>query len=253
VRPSPPFQDQFSDRSALYACARPDYPLELFAALAALTPGHGLAWDAGTGNGQAAVGLADHFTRVVATDASAAQLAEARTHDRITYRRAREGESGLPDGSTDLITAAQAAHWFDLDVFYREVLRVLRPGGVLALWCYGLCRITPEVDAVMDRFYRETIGRWWPPERRHVEAGYRALRFPFPELPFPPSEMLHQWTLTDLTAYVGTWSAVAECRRKGGPDPLPALMEDLRPFWGPPHERREVHWHLHGRLGRRQG
>ena len=244
------FTDQFSDRSPQYARARPDYPAALFSALATLSPGRELAWDAGTGNGQAAVGLARHFTRVLATDPSAAQLAEARAEPRISYRQARDGDSGLAGRSADLITVAQAAHWFDLDAFYQEALRVLRPGGVLALWCYGLCRITPEIDAVIERFYTETIGPWWPPERRHVEAGYHTLSFPLAESAFPQSDMQHRWTLTQLIDYVGTWSAVAANRNQGGTDPLPALTEALRPLWGRPDARRMIRWPLHGRLGR---
>jgi len=244
------FMDQFSERSLEYARARPGYPPALFSALAGLAPGGELAWDAGTGNGQAAIGLARHFIKVLATDASAAQLAEARADARVTYRQAREGESGLPSRSADLITVAQAAHWFDLDAFYVEAFQVLRPGGVLALWCYGLCQITPEIDAVMKRFYTKTLSPWWPPERRHVEAGYRTLSFPLPELSFPQAEMLHRWTLTEVIDYVGTWSAVAGYRKGRGADPLPPLAEDLRALWGEPDTRREVRWPLHGRIGR---
>jgi SAM-dependent methyltransferase len=244
------FKDQFSERSLEYARARPSYPPALFSSLATLAPGRELAWDAGTGNGQAAVGLARHFIKVLATDASAAQLAEARPDARVTYRQAREGESGLPGRSTDLITVAQAAHWFDLDAFYLEALQVLRPGGVLALWCYGLCHITPEIDTLMRRFYTETIGPWWPPERHHVEAGYRTLSFPLPELSFPQAETLHRWTMPELIDYVGTWSAVAGYRKGRGADPLPPLAEDLRLLWGEPGARREVRWPLHGRIGR---
>lgn len=247
------FRDLFSERATAYARARPVYPPALFSSLAVLAPGRELAWDVGTGNGQAARGLACHFRRVEATDASSSQLAEATPDPRITYRQAREANSGLPDRCVDLITVAQAAHWFTLDAFYAEALRVLRHGGVLALWCYGLCQITPEIDEVLDRFYAETIGPWWSPERRHVETGYRRLHFPLPELKFPECEMVHRWSLTNVIDYIGTWSAVGGYRRERGSDPLPQLAEELQPFWGPPAEPREVRWPLSGRLGRLEG
>jgi SAM-dependent methyltransferase len=247
------FRDLFSERADAYARARPVYPPALFSALAALAPGRDLAWDAGTGNGQAARGLACHFRRVLATDASRSQLAQVIPDSRITYREGREEDSGLPDRSADLITVAQAAHWFALDAFFAEARRVLRQGGVLALWCYGLCRIAPEIDAVIGRFYAETIGPWWSPERRHVETGYRSLPFPLPELTFPECEMVHRWSLTDLIDYISTWSAVAGYRKERGVDPLSPLREELRPLWGRPMEPREVRWQLNGRLGHLEG
>jgi SAM-dependent methyltransferase len=245
------FQDLFSGHASAYARARPVYPPELFSSLASLTPRRDLAWDVGTGNGQAARGLACHFSQVLATDASGSQLAEAIPDPRITYREAREADSGLPDRTADLIAVAQAAHWFDLDAFYREALRVLRPGGVLALWCYGLCQITPEIDAVVNRFYAETVGPWWSPERRHVEAGYRTFPFPLPETPFPDCEMVHEWGLAEFIDYIGTWSAVAGYRKARGSDPMPQLAEDLQALWSePPASPHKVRWKLSGRLGR---
>ena len=183
------FQDHFSQLAARYARARPTYPPALFTELARLTRDHASAWDCGTGNGQAAMGLAEHFRSVVATDPSEAQLSKARPDPRITYRLGGEASSGLPPGSVDLVTAAQAAHWFDLAAFYSEARRVLRPGGVIALWCYGLCHITPEVDALMAEFYQKTVGPYWPPERHHIDAAYRSLDFPFEEAPFPAVAM----------------------------------------------------------------
>ena len=70
--------DHFSAHAQNYARFRPTYPTELFAWLASQSPGHRLAWDCGTGNGQAALGLADHFVHVHATDLSPQQLAQAR-------------------------------------------------------------------------------------------------------------------------------------------------------------------------------
>jgi SAM-dependent methyltransferase len=244
------FRDHFSDRASEYARRRPDYPPALFAALAQLAPGRGLAWDAGTGNGQAARGLAGYFHRVLATDASRSQLAQALAHERVAYVQAAEDGSGLLDGSVDLVTVAQAAHWFDLDRFYAEVARVLRPGGVLALWGYGLCQIAPAIDSIVQSFYEQVVGQWWPPERRHVEERYRLLGFPLPETPFPAVTMVHSWTLTEFLGYVGTWSAVSGYRKGRGEDPVPALGDQLRRVWDDPKKSRDVRWALFGRIGR---
>lgn len=244
-----PFKDHFSDRAVDYARSRPSYPPELFAALAELSPGRASAWDCGTGNGQAACGLAEHFAAVLATDASAAQLAQAIRHPRITYRLAREGASDLPDRTADIVTAAQAVHWFDRPAFYREALRVLRPGGVLAIWCYGLCRVTSEVDAVLDRFYRVTIAPYWPADRAHVDAEYRTFSFPLPELSFPHAVMERSWTMAEFTAFLRTWSAVRNYSTAHARDPVTALEPELERAWGTPECVRRVRWPLAGRLG----
>lgn len=222
----------------------------MFEHLAHLAPGRGVAWDCGTGNGQAATGIAEHFDQVIATDPSAAQLAESFPHPRVTYRLGPEESSGLPDGSVDLVTAAQAAHWFDLAAFYREARRVLGPEGVVALWCYGLCRISPPIDGLLSVFYLETVGPYWPPERHHIDAAYRTLPFPFEQLPFPRLAMEHQWNLQELAAYLGTWSAVRGFRKNRGSDPLPPLVAALAAVWGAPDERRRVEWPLSVLAGR---
>jgi len=222
----------------------------LFEELGARSEGHALAWDCGTGNGQAAHGLIEHFDAVLATDPSAAQLAQAPVHPRITFRLAPEAASGLPPHSVDLVTAAQAAHWFDRNEFYKEVGRVLRPGGLVAIWCYALCRISPEIDRLMDDFYHETVGPYWPQERRHTADGYRSLDFPFDELPFPSLSMEHDWTLGHFGSYLRTWSAVARYSAARNLDPVVPLLKELAPFWGDPGRVRRVVWPLAGRMGR---
>lgn len=244
------FKDHFSARAPAYARARPVYPAPLFDELAALSPDLDLAWDAGTGNGQAAVGLASHFRRVHATDASPAQLAEAPAHSRIVFQCAPADRSGLQDRSASLVTVAQAAHWFDLTAFYAEALRVLKPGGVLALWCYGLCEIAPNIDRVVERFYRETVGPWWPAERAHIANGYASLPFPLPELSFPPVAMMHSWNLAQFLDFLGTWSAVSAFRKERGEDPVAPLGAALAPMWGVPDAVRTLRWPLRGRIGR---
>lgn len=243
------FQDHFSTQASGYAQARPTYPAALFTELARLAPGRALAWDAGAGNGQAALGLAAEFERVLATEPSEAQLAAAERHPRVTYERAAETAPMLADGSVDLVTVAQAAHWFDLPRFYAEVRRVLRPGGIVAIWTYGLCEITPEIVEVIERLYGDIVGSYWPPERIHPETGYRELFFDFDEFPFPRFAMELEWTGAAMAAYLRTWSAVARYRQAhGGEDPVALIEPELFARWG--DGLRRVRWPLGGRIAR---
>jgi SAM-dependent methyltransferase len=247
------FADHFSASAARYAAFRPRYPRELFDHLARLVPEHELAWDAGTGNGQAALALAEHFARVVATDASAEQIARAAPHPRVTYRVAREDESGLEARSVDLATVAQALHWFDVGCFRREVTRVLDPRGVIAAWCYGRTRLEAPFDAPFDRFYEQSVRRWWPQERSHVDTLYRELPFPFEELPAPTLTMSARMTLPELLGYVGTWSATARARKEAGLDLVEELRAALAPLWREQSERHEICWPMGIRIGRPRG
>ncbi|MCP4377042.1 MAG: class I SAM-dependent methyltransferase, partial [bacterium] len=206
------FKDHFSDQSGDYLRYRPSYPGALFAFLAEIPPMQHRAWDCATGSGQAAHGLSTHFERVIATDASAAQIDSAVPAANVHYRVAPAEASGLPDRSVDLVTVAQALHWLDLERFYGEVRRVLKPGGLLAVWSYNLLRTDPAIDAEVDAFYSHTVGPYWPPERRLVESGYRDLPFPFPELDTPPFAMTARWRLEQLLGYLGTWSATKRYR-----------------------------------------
>jgi SAM-dependent methyltransferase len=248
-----PFADHFSSMARDYAAARPTYPPALFDWLASVAPGRRSAWDCAAGNGQATLELARCFDAVTATDASAEQIGAAPAHPRVSYRVAPAEATGLPDGSVDLITVAQALHWLDVDAFYAEARRVLVPGGVLAVWCYGLQRLDdPIIDALLAHFYGEVVGPFWAPERRLVETGYRTLAFPFEELSPAPFEMAVDWSPAQLTAYIGTWSATARFRCERGYDPVAALAAELAPLWGSSDGRRRVRWPLSLRVGRRR-
>jgi SAM-dependent methyltransferase len=245
------FPDHFSGVAGAYAEHRPRYPDRLFAWLAEVALRRGLAWDCATGSGQAAVALADHFDRVIATDASEAQIAAAVPHPRVEYRVSPAESSGLAPASADLITVGQALHWFDRPAFYAEARRVLRPVGVLAAWTYGLSSLgDPAADAALSRFYSETVGPYWPSERALVDAGYRAMDFPFEEIEPPEIAMEAEWPLAGFLGYVGTWSAVTRFRAERGVDPVPQLAEALRPFWGDPRASRRIRWPLAIRAGR---
>ena len=250
MTPAERFKDHFSDVAAAYAAHRPSYPPGLGDFLARLAPARRLAWDAGCGSGQLSVLLAGEFERVVATDASPEQIAQAARHPNVEYRCGRAEASGLPERVADVATAAQAAHWFDLPAYYAEVRRVVRPGGVVALISYGVVTAGPDLDAVIQPFYREVLARYWPPERRHVDAGYRSLPFPFDELDAPPFEIRHDWRLEDLVGYVGTWSAVWALEQAAGPGPFATFRRELEARWGTPPAVRAVRWPLALRVGR---
>lgn len=243
------FKDYFSAQSVDYAKYRPSYPPELFAYLASIAPGRERAWDCATGNGQAAIGLAPFFERVVATDGSRAQLDQAIKDERISYQLATAESAEFEPHSIDLVTVAQALHWFDLPRFYEVVRRVLKPGGVLAAWCYNLLEISPELDQLINRFYAETVGPYWPPERRIIEEEYRSIEFPFAELEPPRFEVRARWTLMDLLGYFRSWSATQRFIAARGFDPVPAIGEELLPLWQRPDEQREIRWPLYLRTG----
>ena len=234
--------DHFSRQAPDYAKFRPGYPDALFDWLVAHTSGHDLVWDVGCGNGQAAAPLAARFGRIVATDLSAAQIAQATPHPQVEYRVTPCEASGLPDASCDLVTVAQAIHWFDFDAFYGEAKRVLKPGGLIAAWTYQLLRGEPAINAVIENFYADVLTPWWPPERRWVELGYAGMPFPFTVLPAPTFEIRLTWSLDELVKYVGTWSAVQRCLAETGIDPTCELVERLQPHWGDPAMRREIVW-----------
>jgi SAM-dependent methyltransferase len=244
------FPDHFSTTAASYADYRPSYPRELFEWLASIAPDRRIAWDCGTGSGQAALGLGEHFAQVVATDPSVAQLAHAVRHPAVSYVAMSAERSALADGSVSVVTVAQALHWFDQPTFYAEARRVLVAGGVLAVWSYGLLTLSDSVlDAVIRRFHGETVGPYWPPERRLVDEGYRALALPFAPVRPPDLTMEAEWTLEQLAGYLSTWSAVQRARSATGADPVAGVVAELRADWGPERAARRVEWPLTLRVG----
>ncbi len=244
------FADHFSGVSAAYATFRPRYPDTLFDFLAGAAPARDVAWDSGTGNGQAASGLAHHFDHVIATDASASQIEHATPHPRIEYRVAPAEASGLENRSVDLVTAAQALHWFDRPRFWAEARRVLRPGGVIAIWTYVLLEIEPRIDAIVRRFYSGSVGPYWPPERRITEERYRTVEFPFDEFTAPDFVIEQRVTLEDVAGYIRTWSATRAFIKHHRLDPVDALVRELAPAWGAPQQSRLARWPVAMRIGR---
>jgi SAM-dependent methyltransferase len=244
------FPDHFSAQAADYGRYRPTYPVPLFEWLASAAPARRLVWDCATGNGQAAIGLAPHFESVLATDASENQLSHAAQHPRIAYRLAQAEASGLPDGCADLVTVAQALHWFHFDSFYEEVRRVLAPGGVFAAWTYVLFSVEPRFDVIVRRLWSDTLKDDWPPERRYVDEEYRTLPFPFEPIAAPPFLMEAWWSLEEVVGYLRTWSAIRRFVARVGHDPLEVVSDEMMRAWGDPEEKRLMRWPLILKVGR---
>ena len=234
-----------------YPCARPAYPPALFGHLASLCPASDLAWDCGTGTGQAAVPLAECFDRVVATDAQPGQLSRAEPHPRVVYARAKAERAPLPAASVDLVAVAQALHWFDRPAFYAEADRALRPGGLLAAWCFFLPTVAPGVDAVVARLYHEVLKDDWPPEVREVEDGYARVRLPFDPMPPTRFEMVARWELDRFALHLGTWSAAERHEARTNRHPIQLARGDLEAAWGEPGATREVRWEIVLRAARK--
>jgi ubiquinone/menaquinone biosynthesis C-methylase UbiE len=243
------FKDHFSSIAASYADFRPVYQPALADLLAERTPKHDLALDCGCGSGQLSLLLAEHFKKVIATDASAAQVAAATQHPKVTYKVAPAEDSGLPDQCADLVVAAQAAHWFDLPRFWREVDRVAKPGALAALVGYGLMSVDQAVDAIIVPYHNETLKPYWPAERWLVVAGYDHVKLPYKEVAAPPLAMTADWSLDQLVGYLTTWSGLKAAER-AGQNLLPAVAERLAAVWGDPTSPRTVRWPLFLRLGR---
>lgn len=227
------FNDHFSRVSESYARHRPRYPPALFEWLSRMVGRRVLAWDCATGSGQAALGLAEHFERVVATDASEGQLRHALPHPNIEYTHADAGASGLPDDGVDLVTCAQAVHWLPRDAFFAEARRVLRGDGLIAVWGYHIPFVgDASIDRAIRHFHDEVVGPYWPPERRLVIDRFATLEFPFDEVAIPEFEMACIWTLDDFARYLGTQSATDRYRRaRDGHDPVPAFVGQVADAW----------------------
>lgn len=242
------FKDHFSTQSQAYSKYRPTYPGELFSYLAENSPRKDRVWDCACGTGQGARALAKHFSHVTATDASAAQIGNAQGPENVTYLVRPAENSGLAGTSCDLVTVAQALHWFSCDEFYAEVRRVLKPDGLVAIWSYAVTSVTPQVDAVVHELYEDIIGPYWPQERIHIEEGYKNLPFPFEEITPPHFDMALDWDLDQLLGYFSSWSAVERYKADKGHDPVALVSDRLKNAWG--EGRKQVKWPLKLRLGR---
>lgn len=248
---TPTFSDHFSTVAARYADFRPHYPAALFDYLARLVPKDSSVWDCACGNGQATSDLAARFLKVFATDGSREQIASATPHANVEYRVAVAEQSGLPNHSVQLLTIAQALHWFDLPRFYSEARRVVAPGGIIAAWAYGIDEVEGDaVNQIVQDFYFNIVGPYWPPERKIVEDGYRSISFPFDQIAPPAFHMQTLWNLQQLLGYFSTWSATNRFIKSTGQNPLPPLAKVLEKVWTDPASPKIVTWPLSLRIGR---
>ncbi len=242
------FKDHFSKQSEDYTRFRPIYPQSLYAWLASITQNHHHVWDCATGNGQAAVALANYFDKVAASDASENQILHAKQHPKVRYFTAPAERSGLEESSMDMISVAQAFHWFQFEAFFSEARRVLKPGGILAIWAYGFLTIDKAVDNAVNSLYKGALESHWPPERRYIEEEYATIPFPFQELQTPDFFMEAQWSQADLTGYLRTWSAVVRYKEEHGSDPVDAVEAQIKDIWGN-EVHRSVRWPIYLRVG----
>lgn len=245
-----PARNWFDEGGRAYARFRPEYPCQLAAWLASIAPETDVAVDVGCGNGQLTQLLAPYFGHVIGLDPSADQIANVVPNERIDYRCAPAEQLPVADASASLITAAQAAHWFDLPAFYREVRRIGRRGAVVALISYGVLRTEPELASRFRQFYSDEIGPYWPPERKLVDSGYATIDFPFKEFAAPAMEITLEWRLSEFLGYLLTWSAVRSAKEAGHEELLVKFANDIALLWGEPDLKRTVSWPINMRIGR---
>lgn len=225
-------KDNFSHDPSGYATYRPSYPDTIFLELQKLISSTTSAWDVGTGNGQVAIKLSDFMDQVEATDISPAQIAQAALSPKINYSVQPAEKPNFDDNTFDLITIGQAIHWFDFDKFYKEVKRVAKDQAIIAAIGYGLIKIDPLVDKVINNFYREILNGYWDTERRYIDEDYRTLPFPFEELSIPHIAFKVEWTLDHLLGFLNTWSALKHYQTKNHTNPLKDIHSDLQIAWG---------------------
>ena len=240
-------KDLFSEHASDYAAFRPDYPMELYEFIFNQVQRFDFAWDCGTGNGQAAKILSVRFEKVFATDISDRQMEMAIQASNIFYSVSKAEETIFPDNQFDLITVAQAVHWFDLKKFYSEVLRTAKPNSVVAIWGYGLLRIEPQMDLAIDHFYKNVIGPYWDAERILIDHAYSTLEFPFEEVIVPKFTFVKKWDAHQLEGYLTTWSAVQKFIKKNSSNPVLELMETLK--GGFEGSVRDINFPLFSRVG----
>lgn len=242
-------KDNFSNHAADYAKYRPTYPQELYDYLFGIVQQKSRVWDIATGNGQVAVELSKAFDEVLATDLSAKQLAEAPKIENITYWVQTAEESFNIEEQFDLITVAQAIHWFDFKAFYKQVKTHLKPNGIFAVIGYSVLKTSGELNAIIQHFYKNITDSYWDPERKYLDEHYKSIPFPFEELKTTKLEMPIYWTAEDLLNYLNTWSAVKHYEKANGSNPLSLIQEDVHKHWGA-KEQREFNFPLLLRVGK---
>lgn len=242
-------KDRFSTQANLYAAFRPTYPAALFDYILPLAPALNVAWDVATGNGQSAFMLSPKFKKIIATDISKKQIENATLANNILYKVEPAEQTSLDSNSVNLITVAQALHWFDTEKFYAEVNRVATPHAIIVVWTYNLPYIDAEINKIVQDFHFNTLKDYWDPERKHVINNYADIPFPFEQIPVPEFYIDTHWVPAQLAGYLKTWSGLQKYMAAGKPDPMEEIMKNISRFW-PEHEERSVRFPLHVKIGR---
>lgn len=238
------FKDHFSNQSLSYRDFRPSYPKELFDFIFELISEHVLAWDCACGSGQASSDIAKGFKQVIASDASQKQLEQASGSANVSFECFPAEKSPFENQSVDLITVAQALHWFQLETFFAECKRVLKPHAPLVVWSYGLSAINPDIDKLCLALYRDTLGKFWPPERQMVEDAYASIEFPFTQVKRHSQFSMQQaWSREQFIGYLSSWSATQAYKKACQENPLDAFEKELAFFWKA-SENKIIHWPL---------
>lgn len=243
-------ENPFSEGAENYAKHRPTYPDECTKALAALCPNNNLAIEVGCGTGQFSHSLAEQFEKVIATDLSGEQIKQAVPHNKIIFKCEPAEKISADDNSASLIVAAQAAHWFDLPVFYKEAKRVAVNDAIIALLSYGILNIEGEANERFQKFYWDEIHSFWAPDRKHVETGYKDFDHPFTELTLPPINIICHWDFNQLIGYIKTWSAMKTLKAEGAGHIFDKFYNDIKDIWGEPEQRKTITWPISSRVGR---
>ena len=234
-------QDHFSAIATEYSAGRITYPKGLYEYLNSICEESLLVWDCATGSGQAAIDLSTYFDRVIATDISDSLLSLAPDIDKVVFQHAPAEDSGIESASVDLVIVAQAIHWFEHADFWKEVSRVLKPGGVLAFWGYVWPTVDDCIDALLDDF-RAKIADYWPQRSQYLQEFYRGIEAPFERIKSPNFHLEENWAVSDYLTHLASWSGTRYYRETSGVDPLEMIEKDLECIWG--RGTRFVRWEL---------
>ncbi|KAH9622761.1 hypothetical protein KSS87_023126 [Heliosperma pusillum] len=257
----------FIKQAKAYAKTRPTYPPELFRFIASKTRSYDLVWDVGTGNGQAIPPLAEIFKNVVATDTSSKQLEFAPKLPNVKYHLTPHNlsidqihQNIGPKSTVDLVTIAQALHWFDPAKFYDQVKYVLKkPNGVIAAWCYTTPLVDYNVDSVFEQFNRVNLGPFWEEERKFVDTRYTDLDFPFKPVSRSdhtgPYEFEARKTmdLEDFVTYIRSLSAYINAKEKGVELLTYEVLKEFKHAWNCGNEKNKeklVRFPIYLRIGK---
>ena len=241
-------KDYFSTQASEYAQFRPEYPEEVIDWMLQFVQNRGLALDVATGSGQLAHKLSRSFELVYATDMSERQIMNAKSVTNVIYQVEPAEKTGFSDKKFDLVSVAQAIHWFDFDKFYAEVYRILKPDGIFAVLGYGLFSTNFDSDKILNDYYCDIVGPYWGFERKYIDQRYRTIPFPFDEIPAPDFTNRLTWSFEQLIGYLETWSATVHFKEAKGFDPVDTIRERLKSSWE--NSNKQVVFPLLLRLGR---